>query len=271
MFQYGPLDQGFWPDGIYTAPTDDALKYDIEVEKKLGFNMIRKHVKVEPKRWYYWCDKMGMLVWQDMPSSDKHIKKDEIDFIRDAQSAYEYRKELKEMINEHFNSPSIVTWVPFNEGWGQFETVDITTLVRQTDNTRLISSTSGWADRKAGDMNDIHVYPGPAMPELETARAAVLGEFGGQALIIKDHLWQSDFSLAPGHIRTSQTLKELDSVYSGLITQLIELKKKGLAAAVYTQTTDVETEVNGMMTYDRKIIKLDVDKLKAMHEQLIKQ
>ncbi|MEP6673684.1 MAG: sugar-binding domain-containing protein [Ferruginibacter sp.] len=271
LFQYGPLDQGFWPDGIYTAPTDDALKYDIEIEKKLGFNMIRKHVKVESKRWYYWCDKIGMLVWQDMPSGDRHIRKDEADIIRDAQSSLEYKTELKAMVNQHFNSPCIVTWVPFNEGWGQFQTDTIVEFVRNLDHTRLISATSGWADRKTGDMSDIHVYPGPAMPEPESNRAAVLGEFGGQALIIKDHLWQSDFSFAPGHIRTSQTLEQLDSVYKGLVIKLMELKSRGLSAAVYTQTTDVETEVNGMMTYDRKIIKLDVDKLKAMHDQLIKQ
>lgn len=271
LFQYGPLDQGFWPDGLYTSPTDDALKYDIQIEKDLGFNMIRKHVKVESKRWYYWCDKIGMLVWQDMPSGDKHIRKEEADITRTSQSSYQYKMELKEIIDEHYNSPSIVTWVPFNEGWGQFQTDTIVSLVRKLDNTRLISAASGWTDRKTGDMNDIHIYPGPAMPDLETVRAAVLGEFGGQALVIKDHLWQSDLSRAPLHIRTSKTPEDLQAVYESLVEKLIELKKKGLSAAVYTQTTDVETEVNGLMTYDRKLIKMNEQKLKQIHDKLINQ
>jgi beta-galactosidase/beta-glucuronidase len=271
LFQLGPLDQGFWPDGLYTAPTDEALKYDIEVEKNIGYNMIRKHVKVEPKRWYYWCDKMGMLVWQDMPNGDKHIRQTEPDIVRTAQSSYQYRKELKEMIDEHFNSPSIVTWVPFNEGWGQFETAGIVSLVRKLDNTRTISATSGWSDRNVGDMHDIHVYPGPEMPAAETDRAAVLGEFGGQAWVVPNHLWQADLSRAPTHIRTSQTSEDLQKVYEGLIEKLAGLKKKGLSAAVYTQTTDVETEVNGIMTYDRKLIKMNVEKLKKIHTRVINQ
>lgn len=269
QFEYGPLDQGFWPDGIYTAPTDDALKYDIAIEKELGFNMIRKHVKVEPKRWYYWCDQLGMLVWQDMPSGDQHIRKDEADITRTAQSSYQYRKELKAMINGHFNSPCIVAWVPFNEGWGQWQTDTVVQLIRRLDPTRLISESSGWSDRKTGDMSDIHVYPGPDMPPLESARAAVLGEFGGQALVIPGHLWQSDLSRAPGHIRTSQTKEELQQVYEGLIQKLLELKRKGLSAAVYTQTTDVETEVNGIMTYDRALIKMDTNVLKELHRKVI--
>lgn len=271
LFQYGLLDQGFWPDGLYTAPTDEALKYDIQVQKDLGFNMIRKHVKVEPKRWYYWCDKIGMLVWQDMPSGDKHIKKDEADIVRSAQSSYQFKTELKEMIDEHFNSPAIVAWVPFNEGWGQSETEDIVAMVKKLDNTRVVSATSGWADRKLGDMSDIHVYPGPEMPPLETGRAAVLGEFGGQALVVKDHLWQSDLSRAPGHIRTSTTAEDLQRVYEELMVKLMALKKKGLSAAIYTQTTDVETEVNGIMTYDRKLIKMNAEKLKQIHDRLINQ
>ena len=268
VFQYGPLDQGFWPDGIYTAPTDEALKYDIQVEKDLGFNMIRKHVKVEPRRWYYWCDRIGMLVWQDMPSGDKHITKTEPDIVRTAQSSYQYRKELKAMIDEHYNSPSIVAWVPFNEGWGQFETASIAALVKTLDGSRLVSATSGWSDRNVGDMSDIHVYPGPDMPALEAARAAVLGEFGGQALVVREHLWQADLSRAPGHIRTSQTAEDLQKVYEGLIAKLMQLKKQGLSAAVYTQTTDVETEVNGIMTYDRQLIKMDAERLKQLHRQL---
>lgn len=269
IFQLGPLDQGFWPDGIYTAPTDEALKYDIEMEKAVGYNMIRKHVKVEPQRWYYWCDKLGILVWQDMPSGDKHIKPEEADIVRTAQSSLQYKKELTAMIEQHFNHPSIVTWVPFNEGWGQYETASIADMVKGLDHTRLVDATSGWSDRKVSDMHDIHIYPGPDMPALEEARAAVLGEFGGQALVVRDHLWQADLSRAPTHIRTSQTGEDLQKVYGALIEKLAPLKKKGLCAAVYTQTTDVETEVNGIMTYDRKVIKMHKEWLKKIHQQLI--
>ncbi|MDB5231969.1 MAG: lacZ 3 [Chitinophagaceae bacterium] len=270
LFQYGPLDQGFWPDGLYTAPTDEALRYDIEVEKKVGFNMIRKHVKVEPKRWYYWCDKLGILVWQDMPSGDRHIGGRDTDIVRTAQSSHQYKKELHQMIDQHYNSPAIVTWVPFNEGWGQFATGQIADFVKQWDPTRLVNSVSGWTDRGVGDMHDIHNYPKPAMPPLEANRAAILGEFGGQALVVKDHLWNNDLSLAPNHIQTSLTSDQLWQTYSSFIDSVYMLKKKGLAAAVYTQTTDVEMEVNGILTYDRRILKMDADKLKRIHTRLIK-
>lgn len=209
LFHYGLLDQGFWPDGIYTAPTDEALKYDIQVTKDLGFNMIRKHVKVEPKRWYYWADKLGVLVWQDMPSGDRHIRRGEEDIERVAQSAYNYKHELKEMIDQFDNHPSIVTWVPFNEGWGQFQTEQITDMVKELDPSRLVDNPSGWADRGVSDMHDIHSYPGPDMQEPEEDRAAILGEFGGEALVVDDHLWIQDFSRAPGHYETSQSEEEL--------------------------------------------------------------
>lgn len=269
LFHFGTLDQGFWPDGLYTAPTEEAMKYDIEVTKDLGFNMIRKHVKVEPKTWYYWCDRMGMLVWQDMPNGDKRIRREEPDIERTAQSAYNYRQELKELIEEHYNYPSIVTWVPFNEGWGQFQTKEIAAFVENLDSTRLVDATSGWADRQVGDMHDIHSYPGPDMPETEENRAAVLGEFGGQAYVDKDHLWINDFSKAPQHYKTSPSQAELVKKYDELISKLLPLKEKGLAAAVYTQTTDVESEVNGLMTYDRKVLKFDKAHMKKMHDELI--
>lgn len=271
LFQFGPLDQGFWPDGIYTAPTDEAMKFDIEKTKQWGFNMIRKHVKVEPARWYYYCDKIGLLVWQDMPSGDKYIRKDEPDIQRIAQSSQNYKEELKEMIDALYNHPSIVTWVPFNEGWGQFQTKEVAGLVKQLDPTRLVDATTGWADRGAGDMHDLHDYPGPGMFPVEQSRASVLGEFGGQALVIENHLWLTDLSKAPNHYKTSTSADALHEKYIAMIDSLKVLKEKGLSAAVYTQTTDVESEVNGLMTYDRKVIKFDEDKLRKMNQEVIHQ
>lgn len=269
LFQFGPLDQGFWPDGIYTAPTDEAMKFDIVKTKEWGFNMIRKHVKVEPARWYYYCDKIGLLVWQDMPSGDKHIRRKDPDIKRVAQSAHNYKEELQEMMDDLYNHPSIVTWVPFNEGWGQFQTAEVAKLVKQLDPTRLVDATTGWADRGVGDMHDMHDYPGPGMFPVEEGRASVLGEFGGQALVVKGHLWLTDFSKAPQHYKTSTSKTELHQKYAALMDSLKALKEKGLSAAVYTQTTDVEIEVNGLMTYDRKVMKFDEDKLREMNQEVI--
>lgn len=270
LFHYGLLDQGFWPGGLYTAPTDEALKYDIQVTKDLGFNMIRKHVKVEPARWYYWADKIGLLVWQDMPNGDRRFRRNEEDIERVAQSEYNFKSEMKEMIEQFYNVPSIVAWVPFNEGWGQFETASVADFVRGLDETRLLDIPSGWQDRGVGDMHDIHSYPGPDMPEPEADRAAILGEFGGEALVVQDHLWIQDFSKAPSHYETSQSQEELDTTYDSLLRELMKLKEKGLAGAVYTQTTDVESEVNGMMTYDREVIKFDEAHMREIHKKLIK-
>jgi hypothetical protein len=269
LFQYGPLDQGFWPDGLYTAPTDAALKSDIEKTKSWGFNMIRKHVKVEPQRWYYWCDKLGMLVWQDMPSGDAHIRRNEPDIHRVAQSAHDYKTELERMVNGHYNHPSIVTWVLFNEGWGQFNTAGIAEFARKLDPTRLDDATTGWADRGVGDMHDMHKYPGPAMFPVEPGRASVLGEFGGQALVVKGHLWLTDFSKAPNHYKTSQSESALHERYAAMADSLVGLRRRGLSAAVYTQTTDVEIEVNGIMTYDRKVMKFDEPQFRKLNEQVI--
>lgn len=269
LFQYGPLDQGFWPDGLYTAPTDAALKSDIEKTKSWGFNMIRKHVKVEPQRWYYWCDKLGMLVWQDMPSGDAHIRRNEPDIHRVAQSAHDYKTELERMVNGHYNHPSIVTWVLFNEGWGQFNTAGIAEFARKLDPTRLDDATTGWADRGVGDMHDMHKYPGPAMFPVEPGRASVLGEFGGQALVVKGHLWLTDFSKAPNHYKTSQSETALHERYAAMTDSLVGLRRRGLSAAVYTQTTDVEIEVNGIMTYDRKVMKFDEPQFRKLNEQVI--
>jgi hypothetical protein len=260
-FQVGPLDQGFWPDGLYTAPTDEALKYDIEVTKKLGFNMIRKHVKVEPQRWYYWCDKLGMLVWQDMPSGDKSINPGQPDIKRTPESAKQYEAELKAMIDGLYNHPCIVMWVVFNEGWGQFDTARITKWTKDYDPTRLVNCASGWNDHAGvGDVHDMHKYPSPGSPKPEEKRAAVLGEFGGLGLPIKEHMWQAKSWSYQG----TKDGAELTLKYSRFLQDVYKLKEKpGLSAAVYTQTTDVETETNGLMTYDRAIIKVDVDKVAA--------
>src|SRR5262249_29578423 len=159
IFQVGPLDQGFWPDGLYTAATDAALKYDIEVTKKFGFNMTRKHVKVEPGRWYYWCDKLGLLVWQDMPSGDRDVPKGQKEIARTPESAKQYETELAAMISNLHNHPCIVMWVVFNEGWGQFDTKRITEWTKKTDPTRLVNCASGWHDMNRGDAHDIHREP----------------------------------------------------------------------------------------------------------------
>jgi beta-galactosidase/beta-glucuronidase len=265
QFQFGPLDQGFWPDGLYTAPTDEALRSDIEQMKKLGFNMARKHVKVEPERWYYWCDKLGFLVWQDMPSGDLSIKASEPDLSRNAASAAQYRTELTQLIETHRNHPSIVMWVPFNEGWGQFDTAGVVNLVRTLDSTRLVDSTSGWTDRAVGDVHDVHSYPGPAAPPLETARAAVLGEFGGLGLPLSGHTWQAEKNWG---YRSFTTQDELTAAYLALVEKLEPLVRDGLAAAVYTQTTDVEIEVNGLLTYDRAVVKMDAARIAEANKRL---
>ena len=262
-FQFGPLDQGFWPDGLYTAPTDEALRYDIEMTRKLGFNMARKHVKVEPDRWYYWCDKLGLLVWQDMPSGDKYIGHNDPDIARTPESARQFEQELTALVKGLGNHPCIVIWVPYNEGWGQWDTARIVEMVKGLDPTRLVINTSGWADRGVGDINDMHKYPGPGSPEPETKRAVVLGEFGGLGLPVRGHTWQNEKNWGYRSFTNEETLT---SAYIDLIAKLFPLiDEKGLSAAVYTQTTDVEIEVNGLMTYDRARVKMDVKQLAAVN------
>ncbi|MCK4999045.1 MAG: hypothetical protein KAS23_05905 [Anaerohalosphaera sp.] len=265
LFQYGPLDQGWWPDGLYTAPTDEALKYDIEVTKQLGFNMLRKHVKIEPARFYYWCDKLGVLVWQDMPSGDKYIGGNDPDLKRTKESANQFQTELKALIDTFYSHPSIVMWVPFNEGWGQFDTERITKWIKDYDPSRLVNNTSGWADRKVGDVYDIHAYPGPAAPANEEKRAVVLGEFGGLGLPEAEHTWQEKGNWG---YRSYKDSDELTNAYNNLIQNLRPLIYDGLSAAVYTQTTDVEIEINGLMTYDRDVIKMNAAKVKAINNKL---
>lgn len=243
-FQYGPLDQGFWPDGIYTPPTDEALRFDIEAAKKMGCNMLRKHVKVESERFYTWCDKLGILVWQDMPSGD---------FPKlDGKSQYE--REWPRIMRSRINHPSIVMWVPFNEGWGQYDTERITEMTRKVDPSRLVDNPSGWTDVGVGDVHDIHSYPGPSTPAREEKRAAVLGEFGGLGLPVEGHTWVEKNNW--GYV-SYKTKEELTAAYLGLLSKTRDLIPMGLSAAIYTQTTDVEIEVNGWLTYDRKVWKID--------------
>ncbi|MHA1227688.1 MAG: glycoside hydrolase family 2 protein, partial [Candidatus Hodarchaeales archaeon] len=247
IFQLGLLDQGYWPDGLYTAPTDEALRYDIEVTKELGYNLIRKHIKVEPYRWYYHCDKLGILVWQDMPTGGTFnlLTCKLFSWGRRSKEVKEgYFRELKSMINHLYNFPCIVTWIAHNEGWGQFETARATKTIRSIDRTRIIDEASGWFDRGGGDIKDIHVYPGPSMPKIEERRAAVLGEFGGTGLKMKGHTWKG--KRIYWAYRKVKSLEELETRYKEQIIKLQDLKDKGLTTAIYTQTTDVEGEINGI-------------------------
>jgi beta-galactosidase/beta-glucuronidase len=256
LFQLGALDQGFWPDGIYTAPTDEALASDIHFLKQAGFNLVRKHVKVEPDRWYYWCDKLGLLVWQDMPSGNNNTP----------QSRVEFEAELKRMVTGLGNHPSIVQWILFNEGWGQYDTARIANMVKQMDPSRLVDDASGWTDHGAGDVMDIHHYPAPAAPKLETNRAVVLGEFGGLGLPVRGHTWQAEKNWGYQSFTNSAALT---AAYIDLVDKLRPLAgKPGLSAAVYTQTTDCEVEVNGLMTYDRAVVKMDAAKIAGANRKV---
>lgn len=267
LFHWGLLDQGFWPDGLYTAPTDEALRSDIEITLQLGFNMIRKHVKVEPARWYYWADKLGVLVWQDMPSGEQMVSHGEGEITRSTQSAAQFEHELQRMIDTLHNYPSIVMWVIFNEGWGQYNTARITAWLEDYEPSRLVNSVSGWNDVGVGDVYDIHRYPGPDAPEADSKRALVLGEFGGLGLPMEGHLWIDRDNWG---YRAYDDQEGLLQAYLNLMEQLGELKQsKGLTAAIYTQTTDVETEVNGMLTYDREIIKMNPDTVREASIRLL--
>lgn len=280
LFQLGTLDQGWWPGGLYTAPSDEALKFDIEITKNSGFNMIRKHVKVEPARWYYHCDKMGMLVWQDMPNGDKSADwrgpsgYDGREMKRTAQSAHQFRKEWKEIMDDFYHFPSIVMWVPFNEAWGQFNTVEIINRTMEYDPSRLVNGPSGGNFFPAGHTVDQHQYPGPGMPDLNIhapniteGRVLILGEFGGLGLPVKEHLWQQDKNWG---YRNYDDRKVLLDNYGKLIEKIPALIQKGLAGAIYTQTTDVEGEVNGLMTYDREVIKMKPEEVKKINSVLYK-
>jgi hypothetical protein len=273
LFQYGPLDQGWWPDGLLTPPSDAAMKYDLQVLKDSGFNMVRKHIKVEPSRYYRYCDEMGLLVWQDMPSAINRTRKhfvqpnDKLDADDQfgANEKAQFRLELQAMIDHLRGFGCIVCWVPFNEGWGQHDTNNTLKWVKQYDPSRPVNGPSGWTDRGFGDMIDAHIYPGPGMIPAPKNRVSVLGEFGGLGWPVKDHLWKNSDNWG---YRTYNSREELNANYRALMFKLHPLIEKGLAAAVYTQTTDVEVEVNGLLTYDRAVLKFDPAELKRWHAAL---
>ena len=270
-FQYGPLDQGWWPDGLYTAPTDEALLYDIKKTKDFGFNMIRKHVKVEPARWYYHCDREGIMVWQDMPSGDQspqwqnHSYFNGQEFQRSAESEENYRAEWKGILDFLYSNPCVVTWVPFNESWGQFKTPEIAEWTKNYDPSRLVNPASGGNFYPVGDIMDLHNYPGPDLYLYDGRRACVLGEYGGIGLPIENHLWANDRNWGYVQFKTSD---EVTNEYIKLAEKLKKLIPSGFSAAVYTQTTDVEGEVNGLMTYDRKVIKINEEKISKINKDV---
>ena len=294
LFHYGTLDQGWWPDGLLTPPSDAAMRYDIEITKAMGFNMIRKHVKIEPDRWYYHCDHLGILVWQDMPSGGKmvekingpttnkrgdkkyytnlqHVGRTDGDLNKNINESIQFETELRKMINIHYNSPSIVVWVPFNEGWGQYDTCRISDLVKALDSSRLVIPTSGWSLRNCGDIYDIHTYDVDLKkPPYHQDRATVIGEYGGIGLPIKKNLWNPN-TINWGY-QTYNSQKELIESYEYKFNQILKMKEMhGLSGAVYTQTTDVEGEVNGLLTYDREVIKIPTEILKNLHSPLYKE
>ncbi len=289
-FIYGPLDQGWWPDGFLTPPSEEAMEHDIRMVKALGCNMMRKHIKVEPARYYHLCDTLGLLVLQDMPNGQRK---------GDLNPRYGfYRKEFKEIVDCLRVFPSIVMWIPYNEGWsqpGEFFTHITLDWIGRYDPTRLVGGPSGawdyegghilpqgWANRvttshrpqgecEAGDTVDMHIYRGPDMLAANDRRISFLGEFGGLGHAVSNHLWRvATDNWGYGGTGDTATRKGLETTYLGLIDSLLPLIEKGLGGAVYTQTTDVELEINGFMTYDRKVLKFDADMLKAAHEKLYK-
>ncbi len=260
LFHFGPLDQGWWPDGLYTAPTDEALKYDITKTKELGYNMIRKHVKVEPARWYTHCDQIGMIVWQDMPNGDKKTEWQNktmysgTEYARSCESEAIYRREWKEIMDCLYSYPCIGVWIPFNEAWGQFKTVEIARWTKSYDPSRLVNPASGGNHFHCGDMLDLHNYPAPAMYLYDASRVNVLGEYGGIGLVLQAHCWEPDRNW--GYVQYNSP-DEITAKYVEYADSLKKMIRNGLSAAVYTQTTDVEIEVNGLMTYDRRVVKMD--------------
>jgi len=280
VFHNGPLDQGWWPDGLYTAPTDEALRFDIVKTKEMGFNMIRKHVKVEPARWYRHCDSLGILVWQDMPSGDLggnhwdmhpgRIRSFNHDKTRTPESEAIFRKEWKAIMDAFHNFPSIVIWVPFNEAWGQFKSREIVEWTMQYDPSRLVNGASGGNYDAPGHILDVHNYPDPNMPNPKLfgdEYVLVLGEYGGLGLPLEGHTWQEKDNWGYQSFKNREELKKR---YAEMVGEVAQLIPRGLSACVYTQTTDVEVETNGLMTYDRKVVKIPESELKAIHEKLYK-
>lgn len=285
LFLYGPLDQGYFPDGLYTPPTEEAMLYDIEYTKKLGCNFIRKHIKVEPLRWYYACDRLGMIVWQDMPSGGRAVgdltstlamwaglpRCDTLflkTFGRNEKHVREqYRLDLKGMIDHLYSIPSIALWVVFNEGWGQFQSREISRWTKEYDPTRLVDATSGWFDHGGGDFLSRHQYVlklrKPIKPD---RRAFILSEFGGYSQMVTGHSWDETKKFG---YKFFDSKEELTEAYVNLLRdELQPLIEKGCAAAVYTETTDVEIEINGFLTYDRAVEKMDAERVAMVHKSL---
>ena len=272
LFQHGPLDQGWWPDGLHTPPSDEAMKWEISWLRSAGFNMLRKHIKVEPARYYYHCDRLGMLIWQDMPSGyNKALRngtQDAGEPVRLSVSREQHEIELRRMMGRLHNTPSIVVWVVFNEGWGQYESKALSQWVKAIDGSRLVNADTGWLDMNVGEMYDIHTYQEvPLQPEPKKDRAIVIGEYGGVGWPLPDHLWNP--KMRNWGYQTYQNKDDYLKALRHKIEALVPMKQKlGLSAAVYTQTTDVEGEVNGLMTYDRKVIKVDPAVLREMNAPL---
>lgn len=287
VFLYAPLDQGYFPDGLYTPPSEEAMLYDIEYVKSLGCNSIRKHIKVEPLRWYAACDRLGMIVWQDMPNGgliDGTLVSGLTQFLgfrrndtrrlhrfgrADKAVRDEYRADLKGMIDHLYNCPCIAIWVPFNESWGQFQSNEVAGWVKAYDPTRLVDHASGWFDQGGGDFKSLHIYFKKLCAPKHDERAFILSEFGGYSLTIPGHVW--DESKKFGY-RFYDSNDELTAAYVDLLqTQLKPLIAQGLTAAVYTETTDVEIEINGYLTYDRKVEKMDADAVRRVHEEIMRE
>jgi hypothetical protein len=287
LFQYGVLDQGYWPDGLYTAPTDDALRSDVELARRLGYNMIRKHMKVEPLRWYYHCDRLGMIVWQDMPSGGDTRNQTWLGFLAIAgvhlrddtrassrrlgresdEARRDFESELHQMVGHLKGETCIAGWVPFNEGWGQFDAVAIAERVKRQDPSRSVSHASGWHDQGGGDVASVHRYILPLrLPRTIHGRCFVMSEFGGYSLLVEGHIWRFKKGFVYRLFRSQARLLE---AYEALIErQLKPLVSRGLSAAVYTQLTDVEQETNGLVTYDREVVKFDENALRRINESL---
>jgi beta-galactosidase/beta-glucuronidase len=286
LFQFGPLDQGYWPDGLYTPPTDQAMRQDIELVKGLGFNMLRKHVKVEPARYYYYCDRIGLIVWQDMPNGGQAVSEMTSTLTMvfgsrhrdrnyryagraDAASRTGFRRELQEMVDHLHNFACIGMWVPFNEGWGQFDAKETAQWLRNYEPTRNVDHASGWFDQGGGDCKSLHVYKLKLpLVKPERERAIILSEFGGYSLEVDGHLWNPPAEFGYEKYDTPQALT--DAYIDLLNMQLKPWMDAGLSAAIYTQTTDVEIEVNGFVTYDREVEKMDFTKLRQVHKELIR-
>ena len=278
VFHWGPLDQGWWPDGLLTPPSDEAMLFDIQWLKRAGFNMIRKHIKVEPRRYYYHCDRLGMMVWQDHVSGGENpnwtrLKPNPVDAKWPAKEHRQFMRELERMIATLENHPSIVSWVPFNERWGQHQTTKVGEWTAKRDPSRLVNVASGGNFWPVGDVVDAHSYPHPEFPFAQGAGGRfddyikVMGEFGGHGYPVKGHLWDSN-RRNWGYGGLPQNETEYKDRYVTSLQMLNQLRAKGIAGGVYTQTTDVEGEINGLISYDRKAIKIPAEELADLHKVL---